>query len=59
MDTMAEENVISLKEWFLRMTNAKAEEKKKEAQQKIHEALVSKGFIDPEDEDNSERGKAE
>ena len=43
----------------MRMTKAKAEEKKKEAQQKIHEALVSKGFIDPEDEDNSERGKAE
>lgn len=48
---MAEENVISLKEWFLRMTKAKAEEKKKEAQQKIHEALVAKGIIDPEDKE--------
>ena len=54
---MAEENVISLKKWFLRMTKAKAEEKKKEAQQKIYEALVSKGLIDSEDEDNSEEAE--
>ena len=48
---MSEEKVVSLEEYLLRKDLEKYKEKKKEAQQKIHEALVSKGLIYPEDDE--------
>jgi len=48
---MSEEKVVSLEEYLLRKDLEKYKEKKKEAQRIIHEALVAKGLIDPEDKE--------